>query len=394
MRLLVDGVFFQLSGSGRGPVWRANGGIARVWAKALEGLGARGEYEVLLLDRGGAPRLPGVETIPFPAYLGRDAPADSALIQKVCDARGVEVFCSSYYTTPLETPATLVVYDMIPELFDFDMRPRIWAEKETAISYAMNFLCISHNTRRDLLAFYPEIAPEAATVAHCGVDPATFRPRGAGEIAALAARLGLSRPFFLFVGDRTQHKGYKNGEHFFAALQFVASRDFDVLCVGGAPEIEAAIRAACPDDVTLVRADLDDEELAVAYSGALALVYPSFYEGFGVPLIEAMACACPIVTTPHGSLPEAYDGAAVRLITGRDLFETAEAVYVMSGLPDRAGYCATGLERARRFRWESFVEALSDRLRAAAEAGRSEAGARFFAEWRRVRSLQAAVDFD
>ena len=93
-----------------------------------------------------------------------------ALIQKICDLHGVDVFASSYYTTPLETPATLVIYDMIPELFGFDMRPRIWMEKSTAISYAMNLLCISENTRRDLLAFYPEIAEDAVKVEYCGVD--------------------------------------------------------------------------------------------------------------------------------------------------------------------------------------------------------------------------------
>lgn len=394
MKILVDGVFFQLSGCGRGRVWRANGGISRVWAKSLEGLAAKGEHEILLLDRGGAPKIPGVERLPFAPYLGRDAPADSALIQKVCDARDVDVFSSTYYTTPLETPATLVVYDMIPELFDFDMRPRIWAEKATAIAYAMNVLCISWNTRRDLLSFYPELSEAAVTVAHCGADGATFRPRAEPEVAAFRDRFGLARPYFLFVGDRTQHKGYKNGEHVFRALAMLKTRDFDVLCVGGAGKIEPAIREACPGDVGLIRADLDDEELALAYSGARALVYPSFYEGFGVPLIEAMACGCPIVTTPHGSLPEAYGDATVRLISGEDPFETADALAFMSGLEDRDGFCASGLRRAKEFRWDSFVDALSGCLARAAETGRSKAAGRFFSEWRRVRAIQAAVDFD
>lgn len=392
MRVLVDGVFFQLSNSG-GRVWRANGGIARIWANVLEELAATPGVDVMLLDRGGSPSIEGVERIPFPAYLGRDAPADSALIQKICDLRSVDAFTSSYYTTPLETPATLVVYDMIPELFGFDMSPTIWMEKSTAIAFAMNFLCISKITRRDLLAFYPEIAPGSAKVAYCGVAPDVFRPRGSAEIAALNARLGLDRPYLLFVGDRTQHKGYKNGEHVFRALDRMASRDFDVLCVGGAPEVEDAIRRAAPADVGLVRADLTDDELAIAYSGARALVYPSLYEGFGVPVIEAMACGCPVVTTACGSLPEAYGDAPVELIDGRDLRMTAEALRRVGAPEERSRYVAPGIERARKFRWGPFTSILRGQLEAAVETGRSDPARRFFLEWRRVRAVQAEVDF-
>lgn len=392
MRVLVDGVFFQLSNSG-GHIWRANGGIARIWAKVLEGLAATPDVDLVLLDRGGSPTIEGVERVPFPAYLGRDAPADSALIQRICDMRSIEVFTSSYYTTPLETPSTLVVYDMIPELFGFDMSPTIWMEKSTAIAYAMNFLCISRITRRDLLAFHPEIAPQSAEVAYCGVEHDVFHPRAPEEIAAFRERLGLGRPYLLFVGDRTQHKGYKNGEHAFRALKLLESRDFDVLCVGGAPEIEEAIRNASPDDVALVRADLTDDELAIAYSGARALVYPSLYEGFGVPVIEAMACGCPVVTTGCGSLPEAYGAAPVELINGRDLRMTADALRRVGAPGARSRYVAPGLASASEFRWERFTSALRAQLQAATETGRSEAARRFFSEWRRVRAIQAEVDF-
>ena len=131
-RLLVDGIFFQLT----------NTGIARVWFSTLEILARSGRFEILFLDRGNAPVLEGVTYIPFPKYVAEEAPADSQLIQQICDLYHVDVFTSTYYTSPVTTPMLLMVYDMIPELFDFDMSHRAWMEKTVAISYAQRYLCI------------------------------------------------------------------------------------------------------------------------------------------------------------------------------------------------------------------------------------------------------------
>jgi hypothetical protein len=209
MRLVVDGVFFQLN----------NTGIARVWESVLRLMAKRHDVEIFLLDRGGAPGIDGMTPVSFPHYLIGPAPLDSITIQNVCDTLGADVFTSTYYSTPTRTPMALMVYDMIPALFDFDMRVRGWKEKETAISYAQRYLCISHSTRADLLRLYPEIDPDHAQVAYCGLDTTAFCPRPAAEVAAFRAAHGLHRPYFLFVGSRVQHKSYKNSDLFFAALR-------------------------------------------------------------------------------------------------------------------------------------------------------------------------------
>jgi len=382
MRLVVDGVFFQLNSTG----------IARVWESILRILIARADMEIFLLDRGGAPMIEGVTTVPFPAYKAGDVAADSILIQKICDHLGADAFTTTYYTTPLHTPMVLMVYDMIPEIFDFDMSVRGWMEKETAIACAQRYLCVSHSTKRDLLRFYPEIPPDCAQVAHCGIDTQSFAERSPDAIAAFRGEHGLERPYFLFVGSRVQHNGYKNSDLFFNALKHLTQVDFDIFCVGGEEQIEQGVLDSLPPGVQAQRVSLSDHDLSLAYGGATALVYPSLYEGFGMPVIEAMASGCPVITTHRGSLVEAA-GDAAWLIEGTSVSEMAEALMRLRDPAVQADLRARGLERARKFRWEPMAECLASQLAETVGAAQTPQSRNFFAEWSRLRQLQADVDY-
>lgn len=381
-RLLVDGVFFQLN----------NTGIARVWRSVLTHLVASGRFDIRFLDRGRAPRIDGIDYIPFPKSLSGQTAADSLLIQQICDHYEVDVFTSTYYTSPVSTPMLLMVYDMIPELFGFDLSQRAWMEKAVAIAFAQRYLCISHNTRGDLLTFYPEIPPSHAVVAHCGVDREVFQPREPGQVADFRWRYSLDRPYFLFVGSRVQHNGYKNSRLFFQALEGMSESHFDVFCVGGEREIEGSILRSLPQGVRCRRVELTDEELSLAYAGALALVYPSLYEGFGMPVIEAMASGCPVITTSHGSLAEAA-GEAAHLIGGASVPEMRHALLQLQDEAYRQELRRRGLAHAARFRWEVMAEILAEQVEELARAGRDGVYRRFFAEWRRLREVQASVDY-
>ncbi|MDN5934780.1 MAG: glycosyltransferase family 4 protein [Nitrosospira sp.] len=381
MRLLIDGVFFQLN----------NTGIARVWRSIVPTVAARNGMEVLLLDRGGTPAIDGVERVPFPSYeMGKYTAADSLLIQQICEYRNIDVFTSTYYSTPVSVPMVLMLYDMIPELFQAP-RNRPWTEKDVAINYAQRFVCISQNTRRDLLAIYPEIPPSRASVGLCGVDPAAFKPRTKQEIAAFKNQFGLGRPYVLLVGSRHQLNRYKNSALFFDAISRLNHVDFDVLCVGGESEIDRSMRDAMPQGATIQRVELTDDELGLAYNGAQTLVYPSLYEGFGMPVLEAMACGCPVITTQHGSLAQAAGNAAC-VISGESSGELLQALDRVREPAERKRLRAAGLSHASRFRWrhlaDAFVQALEE-LHAEAASGMHE---EFFHRWRELRELQASVD--
>lgn len=381
-RLLVDGVFFQMT----------NTGIARVWRSILELLSRDGRFEIIVLDRGGAPEVAGITYVPFPSYRFQYCPSDSEMIQRICDHYRIDVFTSTYYTTPLRTPMLLMVYDMIPELFGFDLSLRGWTEKSAAISYALSYICISHNTERDLRTLYPEIPDERSVVAYCGVDPELFHLRPDADVASFCARYELDRPYFLFVGSRVQHGGYKNSNLFFEALSRMEGAQFDVFCAGGEPEIEPEILATLPPGVRCQRVHLTDDELAHAYGGALALVYPSLYEGFGMPVIEAMASGCPVITTHNGSLAEAAGDAAL-LISGTSVAEMQVALTRMQDPDLQRSLRAKGLVQAQRFRWQDMAHVLADRLLALEEEVRSGGYEDFFEEWERVRRIQGAVDY-
>jgi len=109
--------------------------------------------------------------------------------------------------------------------------------------------------------------------------------------------------------------------------------------------------------------EVGDAELARLYRGAACLAYPSLYEGFGIPVLEAMACGVPVVTTRGTAMEEVADGAAV-LVDARDPAEIADGI--ARAVTDRNALVARGLERARAFRWDTVAAATVDVYREAA----------------------------
>jgi glycosyltransferase involved in cell wall biosynthesis len=144
-------------------------------------------------------------------------------------------------------------------------------------------------------------------------------------------------------------------------------------------------------DVSARRIELSDEELACAYSGAEALIYPSFYEGFGVPVIEAMACGCPAITTAHGALGE-IAGEASLVITGRDVIELRNAMKLVHEPAHREALVLKGLQRAALYNWDLAAQRLYELLRDAASELDAPATQSFLSEWKRLRAIQAEVD--
>lgn len=351
IKLLIDGVFYQIN----------NTGIARLWTTLLQNLACSNKFDIYFLNRGNPPKIKGMKYIDFPHYDVNSPEIDSLMIQNVCEKLNIDLFSSTYYTTPTKTPTLLIIYDMIPEIFKFNMTDKIWIEKGNAISYAQKYISISENTKKDLLNYYSEIPPDKVDVCHCGVEEDIFFQHKENEINKFIAKHKLKRNYFIIVGNRGDINNYKNCYIFFKSISTIKNFNTDILCVGGNLNLESYIIENLPYGSNCIRLDLNDCELSIAYSGALALIYPSLYEGFGLPVIESMASGCPVITTHKGSLLEVASDSAY-VISGDCVLEMQKAVINIQNYKLRNLLKAKGLEHVKKFSWFNFSECVSNSL--------------------------------
>ncbi|MDJ1167896.1 glycosyltransferase family 1 protein [Roseofilum sp. BLCC_M154] len=346
--IAIDGVFFQLYNTGIARVWRS---LLAEWAKTDFA------NHILLLDRSNTAQVPGITSRIVPAYDYNNTEADKQMLQEVCDREGADLFISTYYTTPLSTPSVFMAYDMIPEVLGADLNQPMWREKHHAISHADAYISISESTARDLVKFFPEVTLDQIAVAHCGVSP-TFTPATAAQISEFKYKYGITKPYFLLVGAGGN---YKNTILFFRAFAELHSKQgFEIVCTGSGVTLGNEYRQYASGTVVhpLV---LPDEELRVAYSGAVALVYPSVYEGFGMPVAEALACGCPVITCANASLPE-VGGDAVIYVDPNDVEGLAEQLCEVQKPSVRRSLITKGLAQAKQFSWQKMADTMSSAL--------------------------------
>jgi glycosyltransferase involved in cell wall biosynthesis len=256
-----------------------------------------------------------------------------------------ETYYSVTGSAPRRTPTVLTVFDMIHELHPagFGHPAAMSMAKRVAVRRADHVICISEQTRKDLIALFA-CPSEKVSVVYLAAD-AFGSSRG-------SLALPSARPFLLFVGKRG---AYKNFDGLLSAMVESVSlrKDFDVVAFGGGA-LTAAESAAIHDAGMTGRVfqlDGDDAVLGELYRRAAALVYPSKYEGFGLPPLEAMMCGCPVISSNASSLPEVV-GDAAELFDPADPTAIARAVEsVVYSAPRRAALIQRGTERAHQFSW-------------------------------------------
>jgi glycosyltransferase involved in cell wall biosynthesis len=338
-------VFFQLN----------NTGIARVWTEILSRWQETpfGERLVVLDRHGTLPKLSKLRTLRCSPLSYDNWHADRAVVQKLCDAVGARLFVSTYYTRAEQTPSVLLIHDMIPERF-FDTRHPRWQQKHDAIRHASAFAAVSKNTLADLRRFFPETANKPAIISSPGVS-STFVPPSAEERRLFHARITLpylgGRPFIFYVGEIL---GYKNAALLLRALRRMPVADRRSLGLlfthkGGTIDDFYAL-----EGLKVHAARLTDAGLRAAYGSALALIYPSRYEGFGLPPLEAMACGCPVICSDTSSLPEVVGDAALLIDPEDDEDLYANLLRIQdAGVRDRLR--AQGISRAANFSFDKMA---------------------------------------
>ncbi len=264
-----------------------------------------------------------------------------------------DVFISTYYkSAPLGVPSVAVVYDLIAMKYPLIDRNRAdIVDARRAIAEARAVVSISEQTAADV----KRILGRDSTVAYPGID-AAFGHVKPSDVERFQQRIG--KPYVLVVGNRGL---YKNVQTLYQAWAlWGAHADYKLLCVGGEEMLPADGAFVSRYGETWQRVVLDDAEMPLAYAGALAFVYPSLMEGFGLPILEAMACACPVICDPAMREVAGEAGFYCRTTHPRAL------AAALNGVQDyglRFEQTIKGIERAKRYTWPGMAEKVADAIR-------------------------------
>jgi glycosyltransferase involved in cell wall biosynthesis len=272
-----------------------------------------------------------------------------------------DVFHSPDYVLPplRRAAAVLTVHDLsfvaLPQFAHPALAAYLRAAVPRSVARADAILADSANTAADLVRYYG--VPEARVrVVYPGLEPQFVPQAEAEDEAIVRERYGLRGRYFLCVGTIEPRKNYVGA---IAAAGIAADAGFEgCLAIAGGTgwlaEESLAAALAAGDRVRLL-GRVADEHLPAIYRGAVALVYPSHYEGFGFPPLEAMASGTPAIAARNSSLPEAVGDAG--LSCGTDPQSIAAAMQaVLSDEPLRRRLVLAGLERARTFTWQRAAD--------------------------------------
>lgn len=275
-----------------------------------------------------------------------------------------ETYFSGWRSAPPHVPAVITVYDMIHELLPEQFAPGdpLVELKRKAVARADHVICISQSTSNDVTRLYG-LPPDRISVVHLGVEPPTIDPTCPRHATASS-----ERPFLLYVGSRV---GYKNFESLLGAMALSPGlvRDFDLVAFGGGDLSQAELalvnRFGLAGKVRHYGGD--DATLHDLYRRARALVYPSLFEGFGLPLLEAMAHGCAVIASNTSSIPEVV-GDAGDLFDPRDASAMMRAIESVVYSEERSRMLIQrGYERSKLFSWRRCAEKTIDVYRKVAK---------------------------
>jgi glycosyltransferase involved in cell wall biosynthesis len=282
----------------------------------------------------------------------------------------LDLYHSTHYVLPAVVPSRVVVtiHDIIHLLYPEFLPSRfafLYAQRmiRRSLGRGDRIIAVSQNTRTDLMRYF-DVDGRKIQVVYNGVED-VFRQRlPDDELERWLRQLGISRPYLLFVGNPKPHKNLDTVVQAYARARRLAAFDAPLVCVGNRSGSEFKIRQRAEhlglaDQVRLL-GHVAAEALPAIYQGATLFLYPTLYEGFGLPVIEAMASGVAVVTSNNSALKEIAEGYA-HLVDPLDVAAIAKAIaYCMADAEHRGELAKLGLRRAEDFRWEQTARRTLD----------------------------------
>jgi len=294
--------------------------------------------------------------VPDRGFPGRQFILDQVFLKNYLQGKKADVFHRpSGYTLPDTNKVFKVL--TVHDLRTLTMSDQFWAQNvsqyEKALSKADRVVVVSECTKKDLIDHF-HMNEKKIRVAHLGADE-RYRRSGDAEIASIKRKYGLDKPFFMSVGS-VPRKNIDGIIRAFAKCRF--NKDY-LLVLNCKFEVEKYTqmgRDLGVDRSMVFVQNVSDDDLVALYSACHCFAFPSLYEGFGLPILEAMHCGAPVITANISSCPEVAGDAAL-LVDPQNIDEIAEAMDQMCRDAQlREAFVRKGYERAKLFSWNKFAQ--------------------------------------
>ena len=280
----------------------------------------------------------------------------------------IDLFLSPYNKAPIISPCRVIItiHDLAPFLSFFPQRPRnpLFISLQKTLNNLMAkradlIITVSNNSKKDIICLF-NVAEEKIKVVYNGVGERFYPIKDKVILDSVRKRHGIAKDYILYIGNLKPHKNVPGLINAYNMLPENLKDNYQLVIVGKKDKNFAClfnlVRTLRILDKVVFIDFVRDEDMPSLYSSATIFVFPSFYEGFGLPVLEAMACGVPVITSRLASLPEVVDDAA-NLVNPRDTKEIGMAIeklLVDSSL--RGDLVARGLVQSSNFSLDKTVK--------------------------------------
>ncbi|HEX4605062.1 MAG TPA: glycosyltransferase family 1 protein [Candidatus Angelobacter sp.] len=339
--------------------WYNDSGVGSYVAGLLPGLCRAGCDLVVYVDPGKP--VPGIERLDakvVPVSAGRYSPFAAIEFRRRATEDKLDVFHSPFYVAPrLQCPVIITIHDLIPFLFPIYPWPKqqlVKAGYRAAVRRARHIITDSQHSASDIEKILG-VSPERITAIHLAAEKEVFNPcAAADEMEQLQKKFGVRQPYIVVASARNwRTKNLDGALRALAIAHKQADMEFQAVVYGPPQGMDALHVVDGSGNLNVQRVGyVRREELAALFRHAHAFVMPSLYEGFGLSLVEAMACGCPVITSNRGPLPEVAG-------TGAQCFDpldtdamVAALVLLLRNTHELEQKKAAAVQRAVDFSWD------------------------------------------